>query len=398
MENSIIINSEKSKCLIACFITMLAVSSVFMTQSIFLEISESFRIDIAQARFAFSIVSLFYAVSFFLIGPVVDKFPLPTVAVAGLSSLSISVFAASCINDFGIFVFIMAIVGLSATLIPASMFPYVSTTAPSNKVGLYVGAIVASATLGVILGRVLIGVLTSFAGWKFSFRIFSLLLIISTILTFAFLVRNQKEERQKLKIEAIFQAYKYSVRLIFSSKVGVLLLAGFSLFFGFLGAITFLTYRLVEPPFNFSAGEVGWISFAGLTAIIAPFSGSLSQKIGIYKIIMPSLITCLLALQLMGWFDSVFFTVIGLLFLFLGVYSCQPLIFLLIGENISKQLIGSASSLYILFCIGGGSLSSIILGSVWHNFGWAGITIVCSASIFIALLLIITTQIRNKIF
>ncbi len=292
----------------------------------------------------------------------------------------------------------MAIVGLSATLIPASMFPYVSTTAPSNKVGLYVSAIVASATLGVILGRVLIGVLTSFAGWKFSFRIFSLLLIISTILTFAFLVRNQKEEYQKLKLEAIFQAYKYSVHLIFSSKVGALLLAGLSLFFGFLGAITFLTYRLVEPPFNFSAGEVGWSSFAGLTAIIAPFSGSLSQKIGIYKIIMPSLITCLLALQLMGWFDSVFFTVIGLLFLFLGVYSCQPLIFLLIGENISKQLIGSASSLYILFCIGGGSLSSIILGSVWHNFGWAGITIVCSASIFIALLLIITTQIKNKMF
>ncbi len=65
MENSIIINGEKSKFLIACFITMLAVSSVFMTQSIFLEISDSFRIDITQARFAFSVVSLFYTFSFF---------------------------------------------------------------------------------------------------------------------------------------------------------------------------------------------------------------------------------------------------------------------------------------------------------------------------------------------
>jgi len=175
-----------------------------------------------------------------------------------------------------------------------------------------------------------------------------------------------------------------------------LLLAGFSLIFGFLGMITFLTYRLIAPPFNFSSGEVGWISFAGITALIAPFAGNLSQKIGTYKIIFPGLLICLLSFQLMGWFQSITFTASGLLLLFLGVYACQPLMFLLICQNVPKQSIGSASSLYILFCMGGGSLSSIFLGPVWLSYGWHGITILCSISLLISLSIMSINALNNN--
>ena len=317
------------------------------------------------------------------------------VALSGLLLLSLSVFSASYVNHFDSFVFIMGVIGFCAAVIPASMFPYVVTTAPQNKTGFYVGAIVASATLGVVLGRVLMGILTSLVGWRFSFRIFVLLLVFFLFLAFIYLVKNQSTPPKAPKKDSLLNCYKNSVSLIITPKVIPLLLAGFGLFFGFLGMITFLTYRLVEPPFNFSAGEVGWVSFAGLTAIIAPLSGNISQKTGVFKIILPGLIICFLALQLMGWFDSVFLIVLSLLFLFLGVYSCQPLIFLLIGKNVSKESIGSASSLYILFCIGEGSLSSIVLGSVWENHGWAGITIACSLSILSALLLMTITYVKS---
>jgi YNFM family putative membrane transporter len=158
--------------------------------------------------------------------------------------------------------------------------------------------------------------------------------------------------------------------------------------------VTFLTYRLIAPPFNFSSGEVGWISFAGITALIAPFAGNLSQKIGTYKIIFLSLLICLLSFQLMGWSQSITLTALGLLLLFLGV--CQPLVFLLIGQNAPKESIGSASSLYILFCIGSGSLSSIILGPVWRSYGWHGITILCSISLLISLLIMLIIMLKER--
>jgi len=236
------------------------------------------------------------------------------------------------------------------------------------------------------------GLLTSNIGWKFSFRIVSFVLFFLSALTFLSLV--EKHDEKSKNHQKLFKLYANSIRLFFNPKILSLLLAGFSLFFGFLGMVTFLTYRLIAPPFNFSSGEVGWISFAGMTALIAPFAGNLSQKIGTYKIIFPGLLICLLSFQLMGWFQSITLTALGLLLLFLGVYACQPLVFLLIGQNVPKESIGSASSLYILFCIGGGSLSSIFLGPVWRSYGWHGITTLCSIS-----LLILTRQLKrcNKV-
>jgi len=388
------LKTDRYRILIACTINLLAVSTVFMTQSIFLELSESFKIDITQARFSFSIVSLFYAAAFFFLGPAADKFDLPKIAVTGLFLLAITVFYSSYAASFNLFIIAMALMGICAALIPASMFPYIAKTSPRKKIGIYMGSIVASGTLGVILGRVSMGVLTSIIGWQVSFRIVSFVLFFLAALTFLSLV--EKDDENSKNHQELTRLYANSIRLLFDPKILSLLLAGFSLFVGFLGMVTFLTYRLIAPPFNFSSGEVGWISFAGITALIAPFAGNLSQRIGTNKIIISSLLVCLVSFQLMGWFQSITLTVFGLLLLFLGVYAFQPLLFLLVGQNVPKESIGSASSLYILFCIGGGSLSSIFLGPVWHSYGWYGITTICSISVLISLLIVLIITLKEQ--
>ncbi|MFC2167330.1 hypothetical protein ACFLQZ_05135, partial [Acidobacteriota bacterium] len=96
------------------------------------------------------------------------------------------------------------------------------------------------------------------------------------------------------------------------------------------------------------------------------------------------------------WFQSIALTALGLLLLFLGVYACQPLVFLLIGQNAPKESIGSALSLYILFCIGSGSLSSIFLGPVWRSYGWYGITTVCSISLLVSLFIMSIIALKER--
>jgi len=388
------LKKDISRVIIACTINLLAVSTVFMTQSIFLELADSFRIDLTQARLAFSIVSLFYAISFFLLGPAADKFDLPQIAVTGLILLAITIFYASYATHFSHFIVAMALTGFCAAMIPASMFPHIAKTSPKNKKGAYVGTIVASGTLGVIFGRVLMGLMTARIGWQFSFRVVAGVLFVLSALTFLSLV--EKQDENSTNHQKLSRLYANSIRLFFNPQCLSLLLAGFSLFFGFLGMVTFLTYRLIAPPFNFSSGGVGWISFAGITALIAPFAGNLSHKIGIYKIIFPGLLICLLSFQLMGWFQSVLLIVISLLMLFLGVYICQPLMFLLMGQRLPEESIGSASSFYILACIGGGSLASIFLGPAWRLCGWHGITILCSISLVISLFIMSIIVLRER--
>ena len=382
------------KMLIACTINLLAVSTVFMTQSIFLELSESFKIELTQARFAFSTVSLSYCVSFFFLGPAADKFDLPKMALTGIISLAFTVLYASFVTSFNLFLPAMAMMGICAALVPASMFPHIAKTSPKDKISIYMGTIVASGTLGVIFGRVSMGLMTSMFGWALSFRVLSCILVLLSVLTYFSLVEKHDEKLNNNK--KLSGLYADSLRLLVNPQILSLLLAGFFLFIGFLGMVTFLTYRLLAPPFNFSSGQVGWISFAGITALIAPFAGSLSQKFGNYQVIFPSLIICLLSFQLMGWFQSITLTSFGLLLLFLGVYACQPLLFLLIGHLAPKESIGSASSLYILFCIGGGSLSSIFLGPVWQTYGWHGITSLCTISLLISLLILTLNVVKER--
>ncbi len=382
----------------ACAINLLAVSAVFMTQPIFIEISEYFNIEITQARLSFSVVSLSYAVSFIFIGPASDKYNLLMMALVGLFLLALSILFASHTTQFMWFVTAMSLTGFFAAFVPASMFPYVAAIAPSEKVGLYMGSIVASGTFGVIFGRVAMGLLTTLFGWELSFKIFAFLVFILWLLALFVLGRNSDQKESSNKNKSLIGLYKISIKQLLNFNILSILAAGFSLFFGFLGMVTFLTYRLADSPFNFSAGQIGWISFAGITALIAPFSGNTSKKTGIFKIIFPSLLMCLFSFQLMGWFESILMITAGLLLLFLSVYSCQPLLFLMIGENVSKETLGAASSLYILFCIGGGSLSSIFLGSVWDTYGWAGITIICSIFVIISILFMLIVKKRIDSF
>ncbi|SCX89936.1 MFS transporter [Desulfoluna spongiiphila] len=374
--------SLRAKAATTCLMVMTAVATVFMTQSIFLEISTAFQLDIARARFAFSVASLCYAAAFFFIGPLADRFDLPKMALTGLTALWAAILLASVAPSFSYFITAMGLIGFSAALVPASMIPHMTLLAPPKKLGLYVGAVVASGTLGIVFGRVAVGLLTAHLGWRVAFRIVAVLLMVLWAAAYAWLMETTP--RRQPAPRKLSELYLGAIRLVCTPKPLALFATGFFLFFGFLGMVTFLTYRLTAPPFFFTAGEVGWISLAGLTALIAPFAGSISQQTGPYKVSLPGLGICLVALQLMGWSESVPLITLGLLLLFAGAYCCQPLIFLLIGASVPKTALGSASSLYILVCIGGGSLSSMVLGPVWALWGWPGITLACSLSLAMA--------------
>jgi YNFM family putative membrane transporter len=372
---------------ISCLAAMIAVSTVFMTQSVFMEISDSFNVDITRTRFAFTVVSIFYAISFLLFGPAADRFDLQKMSSVGLFFSAIGVFAAAIVGSFNSFIISMAVIGICASAVAASMMPYMVLIAPEEKQGIYLGSIIAASTTGVVIGRFSVGIMTSSWGLTNTFKIIAMTICLFSLLTT--IVLNGKKINNAPKAgEKYSKSYLKALKLMISPELLSLLMIGFFLFFGFLGMVTFLTFRLANAPFYFTSADIGWISLAGLTALIgSPLSGILAQKTGVFKIMIASLSLCLISVQFMGWIPLSLPVCTGLLLLFLGVYFCQPLIFLLISQKVPQKYLGTASSFYILFCIGGGSVSSVALGPVWKLFGWQGVTLICSGSLVIAMAL-----------
>lgn len=365
---------------------MLAVSTVFMNQSIFLELSRYFEVNIALARISFSTVSLSYSITFLLAGPLMNRGNLAKISFWGAAMLAITLITTSFAASFNGLLAGMTAIGFCAALIPAAMFPYISRLAPHPHRGFYVGTIVAAATLGVIFGRVLSGILTSVIGWQWSYRTLAVMVLITSTMTLLSLPSPQ--EPKEGKTLSLADDYKKSYQLLLRMRTLGLMLVGGTLFFSFMGIVTFLSYRLNNPPFNFSSREIGWISFAGITALVAPFSGKLANRVSIGKIILWGLSAALISCCMVGISSTLPGISLGLLILFLSVYLCQPLVFILVGDSVSPELLGSASSLYIFFCIGGGSLASMVLGPVWGAYGWHGVVSVCLLSLFTSLLLI----------
>ncbi len=371
-----------------CSASLLAASCVFMTQAIFLELAESLSVEESRARLSFSVVTLCYGLSFLVFGPVADRVNQPKMASWASFCLAGAVILASLTHQFSLFIVCMGLTGIAASAVPAAMFPYMITFAPENRLGIYLGSMMAAGTLGVVTGRFAVGLMTALWGWEWAFRLIAVFALVCGVAIKGFLAPSvvSRLDQGEDRMFPILRQF----RLMADPKLRNLLLIGFLLFFGFMGMVTFLTFHLGKAPYYFTAREIGWVSLAGLTALFgAPVSGSFSQRIGWFKVALTGICLCLVSTQLLGWGGSLFLVVAGVLFIFLGAYMCQPAVFFELSRTVPPDSAGFASSMYILFCIGGSSVASTLLGPVWVYWGWAGVTLACSASLIGAISLVV---------
>lgn len=110
----------KTSIIVSAILIILLVGSVYISQLIFQEISKSFNKDILEARNVFSLACCFYAISFFIYGPLSDRIATRLLVLFGcigtVSCLSIS----GIISSFNLFLFIMSLLGFFAAAVPAA--------------------------------------------------------------------------------------------------------------------------------------------------------------------------------------------------------------------------------------------------------------------------------------
>ena len=142
----------------------------------------------------------------------------------------------------------------------------------------------------------------------------------------------------------------------------------------FVTVFNYMSYHLLEKPFQLSQTWIGLISIAYLSGIYSsPRAASWSRKFGRGQVLIAMFSTMIIGLWI-TLIPSLWAILIGLLIFTFSFFAAHSTSSSWVSVQ-SLQYRAVGSSLY-LFCY---YLGSSILGSssgvVWENYGWSGLTV-----------------------
>ena len=360
--------------IISAILIVLLVGSVYISQLIFQEIAKSFNIDILDARNIFSLSCFFYAISFFIYGPLSDKVSTKPLVLFGSIGTIFCLFISWTVHSFNLYLLVMSLIGFFAASVPAALFAYTAKNTPNEKLPQAMGVMISASIVGIIFSRSIVAMMTDFWSWQIAFTIYACLIILICF----FIPLGIKSTKKDTNNTSIINTYISATKLLLNITVVIYLLVGFLLFFVYLGLSSFLTFYLKGEPFNLSSTVLGWLNVAGLSAVIgAIITGKLSNFINKDRLLVIYLICVGIAVITIGYSLNLFFIAIGIFCLFLFVFGIQPVVISMLNQIVPFNSRGAISSLYLLSCLAGGSVGTYLLGILYEHMNWQGLVLAC---------------------
>lgn len=366
--------SSKLGMWLSAILIVLLVGSVYISQLIFQEIAESFNIDHVYASRVFSLSCFFYAISFFIYGPLSDRVATKFLVLFGSIGTIVCLILSVQVQSFNLYLIIMSLIGFFAASVPSALFAYTAKNTPNDKLAQAMGLMISASIIGIIFSRSIVAIMTDKSSWQYAFVIYAAFIILASV----FVPMGIKSGASNHSGIRITETYLLAGKLLLNKQVNIFLLVGFILFFVYLGLSSFLTIYLKGAPFYLSSTTLGWLNFAGMSAVIgAVITGKLSQKISIQKLLPLYLICVMAAVIIIGFSTHLLLIALGIFALFFFVFGIQPIVISMLNQIVPVSSRGAISSLYLLSCLAGGSIGSYILGILYAKLNWNGLIFTC---------------------
>ena len=214
---------SKTSVMVSAVLIVLLVGSVYISQLIFQEISKSFNIDILEARTVFSLSCFFYAISFFIYGPLSDRVSTRLLVLFGCIGTVFCLCISGIIQSFNIYLFIMSLIGFFAASVPAALFAYTAKNTPNEKLPQAMGIMISASIIGIIFSRSVVAMMTDHQSWQFAFIIYACLIICACF----FIPSGIKKANNITSSINIINTYLSAAKLLLNKTVIIFLLVGF---------------------------------------------------------------------------------------------------------------------------------------------------------------------------
>jgi MFS transporter, YNFM family, putative membrane transport protein len=338
-------------------------ATMYSTQAILPELSREFDVSPSRAGLSISVVVLAVAVGGFAWGPVSDRIGRPRAIRYASVLLVPPTIGVALAPGFPALLLFRTLQGLCMPgLLTVGAVYMVEAFVPrigARAMGFYVSALV----VGGLVGRLGVALASAVVGWRLAIGALALLPLAAAIS-----MRSGLPEVALPKRGGGLGPHLRNVRLL-----GVAIGAG-ALFFTFVGAFTYVTYRLEDPPFSFSPAASSLVFALWLVGGIGPLAGRLAERIGWRRLAFAAIALSATGLAL-TLSDALPVLVLGLALVAAAMFSGVTAAQLGVGD-VARVDRGAATALYFSAYYGAGALGAYLPGLAWQSWGWIGVAAV----------------------
>jgi predicted MFS family arabinose efflux permease len=260
--------------------------------------------------------------------------------------------------------FLIGVTAMSAQL----LIPLSVDLTPIERRGRTVGIMMGGLLCGILMARVLAGLIGAAFGWRAMYGTAAALMLILLFVLMATL--PHRRPTLKIRYPALMASMVHLMRdhppLNTASIISGITFACFTAFW------TTLVF-LLNASFHRGAAAAGLFGLVGIVgALGAPIAGKLSDKRGPNFTVNASLILVAASFVLMATWVSLISLVLGIVLLDLGVQSIQVAkqakVMALVPEARNR-----INTIYMVWRFVGGAAGSALGSVAWVGFGWTGV-------------------------
>ena len=339
-------------------------ATMYSTQAILPVLAREFDVSPAHSGLTVSVVVVALAAGSWAWGPLSDRFGRRSTILLASGLLVLPTVATGLAPTFELLLAFRALQGFCMPGLLTVGVPYVMEAFGPRIGGLAMGSYVAALVAGGLVGRVGVALVTDVAGWRWAVGGIAVLPLLGTAIMRASLPEAPAPARG---------GGKGLRRQLGNARLWLAAAVGGGLFFTFVGAFSYVVFRLEEPPFGYGTAAGGLVFLLWITGAFGPLAGRLADRIGWRRLALASLGlgAAGLLLSLPALLPTL---VLGLALvttaMFAGVTAAQ------LGVSAATEHDrGLASALYFSLYYGAGALGAYVPGLAWEAWGWNGVAL-----------------------
>lgn len=348
----------------------IAVANIYYIQPLLDKIADYYQITQASAGLLATLTQTGYALGLFLILPLADLVERKKLILTMLFLSTLSLLVMYISSNFILTAVACLAIG-TTSVIPQLLLPLCAKLSNETERGKNIGHIMSGLLIGVLLSRVISGMIGRYFDWRIMYIIavffmISLFIVLKVMLPIC--ETNANANMNYISSLKSMTALPKKFPVIKEAAInGAMILAAFSALW------TTLTFQLQSSAFNFDTNIVGMFGLLGVTgAMLAPLAGKLSDKkgakftVGVNIAIIFVSYLCFIAFGFQIWG-----LVLGVILLDMGVNSCNVANQTRI-QRLSEEARNRITSFYMVSLFLGGAVGSYLGALMYNNFGWYG--------------------------